>query len=1042
MARARPWSSLRERAHLGNASSHPFNGPGLFDRPRACLASADSRRSAATEFRILGGLEALEGERKLALGSPQQRVLLGALLLSRGRAVPLVELIDAIWPERAPATASHAIEVYVSRLRKVLGGETGSRLIKEGQGYALRVDDDELDARRFELIVEEGRAALAAGDPVRAAGLLRDALTLWHGQPLGDLHCGPLVRAASARLEELRVEALEARIEAELALGRKGLIPELETLVAEEPLRERFRAQLMLALYREGRQADALRAYQSARTMFRDELGLEPGRGLQKLERDILNQSPNLEPAAAPPQRRATLPARITPLVGRGDELDYLIDLIRSDAARLVTITGAGGVGKTRLAVEAARCLADGHVADVVFVDLAPTRSPDLVVQTIAGSVEVREQPGVSLLDTLAAALSDRPSLLVLDNFEHVLEAAPVVAELLAAADRVKVLATSRTRLRLYGEHEYALSPLPVPPSGDISADELVQFEAVELFVSCTRRRVPGFRLDRENGRVIAEICIRLEGMPLALELAAARSETYDPEALLGQLGARLPILVGGPRDVPERHRSLRRTIDWSYDLLDEDERRLFARLSVFAGGFTAEAAAAVCGGDRPTFDSLVENSLVVRERERYSLLETLREYGSERLRDDGTLDDVRLRHAEFFVTFAERAEPELRGLEQLPWLARLDAEQPNIWAAADWGLTTGRANLALRLGGALWRYWEARGSISQARRRLDEVLAAPEARDADARAAALFASGRMALRQGDLEHAASVFAEARSLFEGEGNLDGLALCMAGLGWVAHVVGPLDEAVVLCEEAVALARSSSEEWVLADALNNLGVALRSDRRLEESRQVLEESLTIRRRIGDLEGVTASLNGLALIALADDDFDDADRLFSEAFVVSEQRGDLFYAAAKDIVFAYLAFGRGDLARSTRLAVDALESCRQNGYQQFAAYALETLAGVAAAEGRLRHAARVLGAAVVISERVAGERARRSQMVAYDWEARAVKQALEQARNELGADAWEAAMTEGRQLAIEEALAYVAEWTTATTPGHVAMSETAG
>jgi non-specific serine/threonine protein kinase len=445
----------------------------------------------------------------------------------------------------------------------------------------------------------------------------------------------------------------------------------------------------------------------------------------------------------------------------------------------------------------------------------------------------------------------------------------------------------------------------------------------------------------------------------------------------------------------------------------------------VFTGGFTGEACVEACDAQPSTFESLVEKNLIVREKGRFSMLESLREYALERLRDSGELEEIERRHATFFAALAERAEPELRGPDQLAWLGALDAEQANIWSAFCRGLRMDQPDLSLRIGAALWRYWEARGTITEARRRLDDALAATPG-DSKARAGALFASGRMALRQGALDHARDVFIDARRLFAAEDRRDGVALCTAGLGWITHVVGPYDEAVSLCADAVELARTGGEDWILADALNNLGVALRSAHDLEGSQAALEESLAIRRRIGDLEGVTAGLNGLALNALAEDDFDRAEVLFREAFAVSDRRGDLFYEAAQRIVFAYVAYGRGDYGRATVLSVLALDACRENGYQQFSAYALETLAGVAATEGRPRQAARLLGAAVAISERI-GRHGPRSNRVVYDWEARAVKQVLERARGELGPSEWDTAVREGQRLEPDEALASAVEWT---------------
>jgi predicted ATPase/DNA-binding SARP family transcriptional activator len=981
------------------------------------------------EFRILGPLEVLDQGRRCALGSPRQRALLAVLLLDAGHVVSVDALTESLWPEDPPASARHALEVYVSRLRKQLHADGRERLETRAPGYVLHIDGDTLDAQQFEVLIAQARTAVADGSPAHAAELLGRALELWRGEPLADVASEPFARAAAGRLEELKLTALEDRIDAELALGQHAeLVARLEALVHEHPLRERPRGQLMLALYRSGRQADALAAYRAARRTLRDELGLDPGNALQSLERDILNHEPRLDLVE---ESRSRVPAPVTPLIGRGEELARLAELVCSTDARLVTLTGTGGIGKSRLALEAAHRLCDRFIDGAAYVELAHVRGPELVAATIAGTLGLRERPGTSAFETLKASLRDQEMLVVLDNFEHVLDAAPLVSDLLTTAARLRILVTSRSRLRLYGEHELPLSPLRLPSAGDrANPFALSHSEAVELFVARAQQRKPGFVLDVENGRAVADICLRLEGLPLSIELAAGRLQSLMPDQLLERLDERLPVLVDGPRDVPARQRSLRATIEWSYGLLDDDERRVFRSLSIFVGGCTLEAVDAVCGGDERTVESLVENSLVRREGTggRISMLETIREYAQTQLAECGEKEQMHERHAAFFVELAERAEPELRAPAQLQWLARLDAEQANLSAAFGWALDTGRFDVPLRLGAALWRYWEARGSIADARRRLDDALARSNGEAVDARAAALFASGRIALRQGDLEHAQSVFDEARTLFGTAGAKGGTALCTAGLSWIAHILGPAGDAVPLAQEAVALARESGEEWIVADALNNLGVALRAARDLRGSQVALEESLALRRRIGDLEGVTAGLNGLGLIAIGEDDFERAEILFREAFAISERRGDLFYDAAKDVVFGYIAFGRGDRDRATMHCVRALESCRAHGYQQFAAYVLETLAGVAAAEGRLRQAGRLLGAAVAISDRLRGAgTSTQSSGVEYDWEARAVKRVLDDARRALGPEAWEAAVDEGRALDVDEAIAYAAEWT---------------
>ena len=921
--------------------------------------------------------------------------------------------------------------MYASELRKAIGREA---LVSKAYGYGARVEPDAIDVDVFERKVADGRRELAAGNAVAASALLQSALALWRGPALVDIQPGPRTRAATAALDELRLSALEDRLDADLMLGRHGdLVPEVEALVSEQPLRERLRGQLMLALYRTGRQADALVAYRCAQRQLRDELGLEPGRALQDLERAILNQDPALELTSTKRPRAQAMRAAVTSFIGRERELEQVLELLASPDSRLITITGTGGVGKTRLAVEAARRFAEDTGNESVLVELASVPRADLVALALAARLGVQQRPGERAVDAVATALAQSDALVVLDNFEHVLDATPVVSELLTATRSLRILVTSRARLHVYGEHELALRPLDVPPEGaERTTGSVTRFDAVELFVSRARAAHPGFAVDRTNADDVAAICVRLDGLPLAIELAAARMNSFTPRVLLARLEAILPVLVDGPRDAPERHRSLRATLEWSYALLDEAEARLFRALSVFHGTFTREAREAVCAGDPRTLEQLVEHHLVRRDEgdDRFAMLETIRECGVEKLLEHGEHTVARRRHAEFFVELAERAEPALRGPTQLECLSELDALQANIWAAFSWGLDAG-SDIPLRLGAALWRYWEARGGIGDARQRIDDALVRLPDAPPDVRARALFATGRMALRQGDLDHASSAFDAGRSLFAEIGDTGGVALCTAGLGWVAHVVGPIESAVKLCREAVELGRRSGHAWIVADALNNLGVSLRSAGHLAQSRAALEESLLLRRELGELEGVTAALNGLALIAIAEDDFARAEQLFDEAFAISDKRGDVFYVAARDVVRAYLAFGRGDLERATSLSTRALASCQRYGYVQFSAYALETLAGVAAAHGRPGQAARLLGSALAISERLGAATESSGQHaggVAYDWEARAVTRVLDAARAELGARAWDAALAEGRTLTVDDALASVKEWTT--------------
>lgn len=563
--------------------------------------------------RLLGPLE-VEGAP--FRGGPKQRVLLASLILARGLPVSDHRLVDALWQDSPPASASHALQVYVSELRKA-----GLAIERGNGGYRLEVEY--VDADEFERLVEQARTLRESGREELALESLEQGLALWRGPPLPGLDA-EAVAAEIGRLEELRLGVLEERAECALALGRVPDLRELEALLEENPLRERLRRLQMLALYRAGRQAEALAAYRQVREAL-DELGLEPGAELKALERAILLQDTALDVEPEALRLRRHLPAPATALVGRRAEVDTVTDLLRGDT-RLVTLTGPGGAGKTRVALRAAYELADCFAEGVWFVGLATLVDPALVRSTIAQVLDVRD-------DELRDTLRDRELLLLLDNFEQLLGAAPVVGELLQGAPRLRVLTTSRTPLRVYGEHELDVPPLPAP-------------EAEELFL--TRARAAGREL---SGRLAAQVCERLDGLPLAIELVAARSADLTPDELVASLDRRLELASRGARDLPERQRTLRAAIGWSHDLLGAAEQRLFARLAAFAGGFGREAALAVCEAAGEALTALHEGNLVRRSDEgRYRMLETIREYAVERLRADGEEHEVRLRHANHFL--------------------------------------------------------------------------------------------------------------------------------------------------------------------------------------------------------------------------------------------------------------------------------------------------------------------------------------------------------------------------------------------------------
>ncbi len=826
-------------------------------------------------FGILGPLEVLdEAGAPVALGGPRPRALLATLLLHPNQAVSTDRLIDTIWGDEPPASAPNALQVHVHALRSALGAD---RIVTRAPGYLLRVEDGELDAQRFERLVHDGK-------PVEALGL-------WRGPALADVAFEPFAQAEAARLEERRLAAIEGRIDADLETGRHAAVAaELEALVVEHPHRERLRAQQMLALYRAGRQADALAAYHDARASL-DEIGLEPSAELRALEQRILRQDPALDaPPAAPPHRRVGVPAAPTPIVGRSLELAAVSALLERPDTRLVTLTGPGGTGKTRLALEAARAAA----GEAVFVDLSSVEDPSLVVPTIGRVVGAAESPGEDPVATVASAL-DAP-LLLLDNLEQVLDAAPALGRLLTLASDVTMLATSRAPLRISSEHEYRVPPLAVPAIGTESVDDVERSAAARLYVERARRSVPDFAITEANAAAIARICRALEGLPLALELAAARVRLLGAEGTADRLGDVLGLLSRGARDLPERQRSLRATIDWSVRGLDDGARTVFAALGAFSGGATLAAVEAVAGDgvDVPAaLDDLLDAALVspvARGPEpRFTMLETVRAYSAELLATSGAEAAVRNRHLDWFLHEAEGEGVYWRRNTDAAWLERVETDHDNYRAALTYARSAGDAARELRLANALRYFWRVRGYVEEGRRRLEAAVELSDRVEPALRARTLGETGVMAFAGGDYGRARELWSAALPIFEQFGVPREIARSLGELGACNAAEGDMRGAVPLYEAALAKLGETDDLHGIGVMLANLAAAYEGLGETQKARDASLEALELQERIGDDDGVAISNLNLASLEASLGDLDAAARHLRRSLDASTRLG---------------------------------------------------------------------------------------------------------------------------------------------------------
>ena len=938
------------------------------------------------EFAILGPLEVLAGSERVHVRRGLPRVLLTSLVLRAGDVVSVDTLIDNLWGEELPANPVNALQTQMSYLRKVLavhdaGAGCGAEVVQTvSGGYRLAATVDEVDARRFERLVAEGRRLLDSGTSSAlsaAVDRFDAALSLWRGDALADAVDREFARGEAIRLDELRLGAIEARVDALLGLGRhQDATEDLVNLVRRHPLRERFYEQLIVAQYRSGRQAEALRTFESARRLLADELGIAPGPSLRSLEAAVLSHDPSLawrpppghdggpplatvDAAFTRPAARA-LPAVLSDFVGRDDELERLQELLVR--RRLLTITGPGGAGKSRLALELAHRLPAERSR--WLVDLSGVRDGEDVPLAIAAVLGVPTPPGHDPVDLIARALSDHDGLVLLDTCEHVVDSvAGAVSAILRRCPRMAVLATSRRPLAITGEVAWPLPPLSVPPGGTTDPVGIARYPAVRLFCVRATEVRPAFSLDAENARHVGAICAALDGLPLAIELAAAHVDVLSPGTIRARLTDRFRLLVGGDRDAAARQQTLRAAFDWSLALLEPPEREVFAMLGTFSGSFDLDATVAVVGDEYPDalrlVTNLVRQSMVVATGDdRFRLLDSLRDYANELLTAGGSGDAVALRHAEWFTTLAEAADVKVRSDEQDVWLRRLHSELPNFRTALEWAFDRS-PQLGARLATALSWFWTLEGMLIDACRWLDRALSTPNL-PPRLRSKALTASGYLAAPLGRLDYARDACEEAAAIAAAEGDdwAVGNALITAG---VAHWgLDDFDRAIEAHAEAVARFAKVRNEWGMSVA-RALLARTAVDREDPDAPAFLQAAAAGAEATGDRHILALVAEQRARLALRLGDAGAAVAGASECLALHESIGspEGTAAALHVLGLARRAAGESDLAVSVHLR--ALELAVSIGHVGATAEALEDLAALAFEAGDLGRAARLLGVA---------------------------------------------------------------------------------
>jgi predicted ATPase/DNA-binding SARP family transcriptional activator len=961
--------------------------------------------TTSLEIRLLGPFEALVGGRPAEVTGPKRHALLALLALRGGRMVPVEVLVDALWGDQVPAAPRNAVQHHVSRLRAALGTKS---IVAAPDGYALA--GATVDALRFEELLARAGSAGRAGDAGQAADLVARALALWRGRPLQGLPDSPWVDAEAARLEGLRTDALEEQFEAALALGEHiEVVGRIRRVLEEYPFRERLWGQLLLALYRSGRQAEALEAFGQARWVLAEELGVEPGPGLQRLQAAILAHDPALASVPVAVAPRGRLPAPVTSLVGRQQALTEVAGLVGGH--RLVTLIGPPGVGKSRLALEAARALEHDFAGGVWFVELARAGRPADVARVVARTLDARgPAPSRDPLARVVQRLGPANVLLVLDGCEPVIdEAARVAAGVLTQCPGVRVLATSREVLHLEGEVRLVVAPLAVPAAG-ADPRQLAASESVRLFLERARAARPGLPGTPDRIALVAEICRRLEGLPLAIELAAARVSVLGLREILAALESRRPLFVEARDRRAVAQRYLRTVVAWSHDLLGADEKALLHQLAVFRGG--APLSAVVATAARGQLDAarvtqllgaLVDKSILTASFPdgggRYDLLDTVREYALEQLAKAGSLGAAQLVHAEYFATVADAARVELRGPDWLGCIGRLELEHDNLWAALTYARDAPDPLVAVRLGVGLGWYFPLAERVSEGRNFLEAALVsawddAPVGRriellawlcylateeldldaaiDAGERALAVAAAGTapsesalargtlsLALAlSGDHERAAALAEEARAGYGTAGDHWGVAASSLVRAQGAVHAGDISTVATMTVEILRHSGVIGHDVFVVPAM--LLEAWVAERRNEPgaAEDAYRRALELAGRIGFADHISFALVRLGSTALARGDTGQAEALCRRALAMAEAASTSRLAAHARVELARVLEAAGDTDTAQTLyhsVVEWSETPRPRHVRELLFVVLAGSPGAAALRGLARRAA---------------------------------------------------------------------------------------